>query len=94
MTSRFPPLLPRLLLLVGSLTLALAVAALLGLAVGSSGPSWRLLQGVLTGGSDADPVAAAIVWQIRLPRVVLAAVVGGTLALGGLVFQALLRNPL
>ena len=39
-------------------------------------------------------MAAAIVWQVRLPRVVLAAVVGATLALGGLVFQALLRNPL
>ena len=35
-----------------------------------------------------------IVWQIRFPRVLLAALVGATLSLGGLVFQALLRNPL
>ena len=35
-----------------------------------------------------------IIWQIRFPRVLLAALVGATLSLGGLVFQALLRNPL
>ena len=34
------------------------------------------------------------VWQLRWPRVVLAATVGASLSLGGLVFQALLRNPL
>ena len=36
----------------------------------------------------------AIVWRIRLPRVILAALAGAALSLGGLVFQALLRNPL
>lgn len=36
----------------------------------------------------------SIIWRIRLPRVVLGALVGSTLSLGGLVFQALLRNPL
>jgi iron complex transport system permease protein len=36
----------------------------------------------------------AIIWQIRFPRALLAALVGATLSLGGLVFQALLRNPL
>ncbi|MFW5855134.1 MAG: FecCD family ABC transporter permease, partial [Thermodesulfobacteriota bacterium] len=35
-----------------------------------------------------------IVWRIRLPRTLLAALVGSSLSLGGLVFQALLRNPL
>ena len=35
-----------------------------------------------------------IIWRIRLPRVLLAALVGATLSLGGLVFQALLRNLL
>ncbi len=36
----------------------------------------------------------AIIWEIRFPRVLLAALVGASLSLGGLVFQALLRNPL
>jgi iron complex transport system permease protein len=37
---------------------------------------------------------SVIIWQIRLPRVLAAALVGGSLALAGLVFQALLKNPL
>ena len=36
----------------------------------------------------------SIVWRIRFPRVLLAMIVGATLSLGGLAFQALLRNPL
>jgi iron complex transport system permease protein len=35
-----------------------------------------------------------IIWGLRFPRVLLAALVGATLGLGGMVFQALLRNPL
>ena len=36
----------------------------------------------------------AILFQIRLPRILLAAIVGAALAASGVVFQALLRNPL
>jgi iron complex transport system permease protein len=42
----------------------------------------------------ADPTAQTIVMGLRLPRVILAALVGAGLALSGAVFQALLRNPL
>jgi iron complex transport system permease protein len=49
---------------------------------------------VLAGHADQYPTLSSIVWRIRLPRVLLAALVGATLSLGGLVFQALLRNPL
>ncbi len=35
-----------------------------------------------------------IIWRIRFPRALQAALVGAALSLGGLVFQALLRNPL
>ena len=51
------------------------------------------LQTIL-GAGDPDSMLHAIIWNIRLPRVLIAAVVGATLSLGGLVFQALLRNPL
>lgn len=37
---------------------------------------------------------ALILWQIRLPRVVMAAVVGAALAVGGAAYQGLFRNPL
>jgi iron complex transport system permease protein len=89
-----PSLIRQILLLSLLLSAILVVVAFLGLAVGSSGSSLRALWAVLFRGGEADPVTAAIVWQIRLPRVVLAATAGSTLALGGLVFQALLRNPL
>src|SRR6188474_1757813 len=42
----------------------------------------------------ADNVDAQIFFVARLPRVVAAALVGGGLSLAGVVFQALLRNPL
>lgn len=38
--------------------------------------------------------AEQIVWNIRLPRVLLAALVGGTLALAGTAYQGVFRNPL
>lgn len=41
-----------------------------------------------------DPTAANILWEIRLPRVVLAGLVGASLAIAGAAFQGLLKNPL
>lgn len=84
----------RLALVVLGLGGLLALAALLGLALGSSPIGFGQVLEILTGPGSADPASTAIVRQIRLPRVLLAAVTGATLALGGLVFQALLRNPL
>ena len=70
----------------------LALAVVLGLLVGpsalSTGEVWRSLFG------EADGAAADIVLRVRLPRVVLAALVGASLAVAGTLFQALLRNPL
>jgi len=37
---------------------------------------------------------ATIVWQLRMPRVCAAAVVGASLAIGGVLLQGMLRNPL
>ncbi|HEY3330364.1 MAG TPA: iron ABC transporter permease [Capsulimonadaceae bacterium] len=44
--------------------------------------------------SDVSSADDAIVWQIRLPRILLEILVGGSLAAAGVAFQALLRNPL
>lgn len=41
-----------------------------------------------------DPAARTILLRLRLPRVLLAAAVGATLAVAGVTFQTLLRNPL
>ena len=71
----------------------LIISALIGLTIGSSGSAimtWKFLLGL----TEPNATLEAIVWQLRWPRVVLAATVGAALSLGGLVFQALLRNPL
>lgn len=43
---------------------------------------------------EVDAGTDAIIWQLRLPRVILAALVGGALAAAGVVFQAVFRNPM
>jgi iron complex transport system permease protein len=82
----------RLAALVAVLGALLVVAFAVGLGVGPSGLElakvWEALRG-----ADAG-VASDIVLRVRLPRVVLAALVGASLATSGTLFQALLRNPL
>ena len=43
---------------------------------------------------DSDATASSILWNIRMPRVLLAALVGASLAIAGAAFQGLLKNPL
>jgi iron complex transport system permease protein len=75
------------------LALILVAALLLGLASGPSGLDPGEIAGALSGG-EASAAARDIVLRIRLPRVVLAALVGASLSVAGVLFQALLRNPL
>lgn len=74
------------------LALALLVAAGAALSVGSgpaagSGVIARWFEGT-------DPLARLILFDVRLPRVLLAAIVGAALSASGVAFQATLRNPL
>lgn len=41
-----------------------------------------------------DPVIPAVIWEVRLPRILTAAIVGGGLAVAGVIFQGILINPL
>jgi iron complex transport system permease protein len=52
----------------------------------------EVLRGLVEGGSQ--DTAATIVRKIRLPRTLLAGIVGACLSLAGLGFQAISRNPL
>lgn len=70
----------------------LGAVVLVGLAAGPSSLSIsQVAQVLLDGGEGAG---ADIVLRVRLPRVGLAALVGAALAVAGVLFQALLRNPL
>ena len=72
----------------------LILISIIAISAGSSGVHFWETLAILAGKTNPDSATATILYQIRLPRVILAAFVGGSLALGGLVFQALLRNPL
>ncbi len=76
------------------LLLLLGCAMYLGLSMGSSGGGMDDVLRSLLHTGDQESMLDTIIWRIRLPRVLLAALVGATLSLGGLVFQAILRNPL
>jgi iron complex transport system permease protein len=77
----------------------LLAALLLGAAVGPVGIAPGVvvkvvLNHVAGAGFAVSPTADAIVWDIRLPRVMLAACVGASLAFSGATYQAVFRNPL
>ncbi|GAC1621642.1 MAG: iron ABC transporter permease [Nevskia sp.] len=79
-------------LLIPFLALSAGLAALLALCLGPIPIHLKTLTALAAGGSD-DPAAVAIL-ELRLPRVVLALLIGATLAQSGAVMQALFRNPL
>ena len=84
----------RLLTITSLLIIIVFFAMFLGLSAGSSGIGFMSVYHTLTESGETDSMLHDIVWRIRFPRVMLALLVGSTLSLGGLVFQALLRNPL
>ena len=69
------------------------VAALVGLATGPAPVGLGDVAAALVGRAPSD-LAATVVLELRLPRVILAALAGGGLAVAGAAFQALTRNPL
>ena len=81
----------------------LGVVGMTGVIVGSTSLEWsavlRVLAVKLLPSAWADPLSItradeAIVWLIRVPRVIVAAVVGAGLATAGAIMQGLFRNPL
>lgn len=77
----------------------LIVAILVGISIGTVMVPIVDIVKVITAGifhkePNVDPMFVSIVWNIRLPRVLLAGFVGASLAIAGAAFQGLLRNPL
>ena len=54
----------------------------------------RYLAKALTGDFSITSQEEVILFSVRLPRIIFAGIVGASLSLGGVVFQAILRNPL
>ncbi len=76
----------------GGLLVLLVASVWLGVRFGSVDLSTAQVLGAFVG--EGDEIPRTIVLHFRLPRVFLAMIVGGGLALAGATFQAVLRNPL
>jgi len=76
----------------------LLVLGLVSLSLGSVHIPLRsvlnFLFGMFSGNSPLSPEEEQILFSVRLPRIVFAGIAGAVLALGGVIFQAILRNPL
>jgi cobalamin transport system permease protein len=72
---------------VGVLVFLLALSILVAVSFGATAVSWRSI-------IEGDASARAILFGIRIPRIITGALVGAILAVAGLTFQTLLRNPL
>src|SRR5690606_7844200 len=70
----------------------MTLAALLSLQIGSA--SIPLFAGLMDWLTGHDSLAGLVIGEIRLPRTLLALVVGAALGLSGAALQGLLRNPL
>ncbi len=85
---------PRLLSMRLLLLLVITISAsIIGLIVGSMEISFGDLLSVLFS-SNSNQTISKIIFDIRLPRILLAIAVGGGLSVAGAVFQAILMNPL
>jgi iron complex transport system permease protein len=79
----------------------LLLSILVGISIGTvSVPIFTIIQIIMSklfgliSLDQIDPMFSSIVLNIRLPRVILAGLVGASLAIAGAAFQGLLRNPL
>ncbi len=88
-------------LLLLALSCMLLVVILIAVSFGSTPiPIGAIVQILLNGtglvhfARQWDPTAEVIVWQVRMPVVIGTALVGCALAVAGVLFQGMLRNPL
>ena len=91
--------LSRLLITLAVLGALLFAVALVSIAIGGEHISlasiFKIIGSEITGRvTDVAPEHRTIIADIRLPRVLMAIVVGAALAVAGAAYQALLRNPL
>ncbi len=96
----------RIIVVFGLLCVVLLMSILVALMVGSLGPigpgtPYRMSFGAFfdallgnTGNSSQGALFSTIIFEIRMPRILLAAIVGGGLAVAGALMQGLFKNPM
>lgn len=88
-------------LLLVALALGNIVSVVMGVGIGAvrvpAGVVWEVIVTEVRGSTAESDVATnvrQIVWELRVPRVALAGIVGAGLSLVGVAIQALVRNPI
>src|SRR5437588_6297845 len=84
----------RLILVLGVLSAALFVADVVALFLGSAQLSPSVVLSAVSGRAAPESIERVVILSIRLPRIAAAVLAGGALAVAGVAFQALTRNPL
>ncbi|KUF35147.1 MULTISPECIES: FecCD family ABC transporter permease [Lysinibacillus] len=70
------------------------LAAIVAIGLGSVHISVPDILSTLINGRDQEGVYTTIIWDIRLPRVLLALIIGASIAISGALLQAVMGNPL
>lgn len=89
-----PPIIQRMAIVTLGFGILLLGAAIIGITLGSSDASPGDVFRAMVSTAPDTGTLHTIIWKLRMPRVFFAMAVGAALSVGGLVFQALLRNPL
>lgn len=76
------------------LVAVLVIVSLTSLTMGASGASVTRLMSDLIAGRAVEQLDQIVLWDIRLPRLMMGMLVGAGLAVSGVVMQGLFRNPL
>ncbi len=84
----------RYALVFAGLGLLLLLAVFWNVNAGSVSISLKQICEIILHRDAADATAYGIIWKIRLPRLLLAAVLGGALSLSGFLLQTFFRNPI
>lgn len=92
--DRFPKGRGGFVALISVLVVALLTVILFSLAIGAVSVSPRAILAALSGRHSLTATQQIILLQIRLPRVLASGIVGAALAISGLLFQGLFRNPM
>lgn len=90
----YQKILRRRLSLIALLSAVIIVSLLLDFTSGPAGLGYKDLLRTLFAPDEASPTMRVIVWEIRLPYALMAAIVGMALGLAGAEMQTILNNPL
>jgi iron complex transport system permease protein len=85
---------PKLGLVISVLSVCLIASVLVSLTVGSAHIPLRDTWGFIVGDKSVASSTVTVLSEVRLPRVLAAAMIGASLSIAGLLFQGLFRNPL